>query len=151
MTGKVYTIPQFEAALLKLGEKMRGQVLGKAAMAGGLVIEAQAKINVGLKFRPNTGNLAGSINTEIVESTATRAEVAVGPSVVYGRIQELGGTIKPVTAKVLRWKDEEGKWHSAKSVTLPARPYLRPAVDENEAKIIEAVEANLKIEIEESI
>jgi phage gpG-like protein len=151
MSGKTYTIPQFEEALKRLGKEVRGKVLGRAAIAGGYVIEAAAKINVGNTFNPNSGNLAGSINTELVKTTDQNAEVAVGPSVIYGRIHELGGTVKPVLAKMLRWKDKDGNWYSAMSVTLPARPYLRPAVDNNEEKIMKAVAENLRIEIEGAI
>ena len=80
MTGKTYTIPQCEEALKKLGAKVRGQVLGRAAMAGGYVVEGAAKINVEQTFHASTGNLGGSIFTELIRSTPDEAEVAVGPS-----------------------------------------------------------------------
>lgn len=151
MSGKTYTLAQFSKALQRMEKAARGQALKRAAMAGGLVIEAQAKINVVNTFKPNTGNLAGSIFTEAIKADDVSVEVAVGPSVVYGRIQELGGTVKPVTAKYLHWVDEHGQHHQAKSVTLPARPYLRPAVDENGDKIMEAISENLRIEIENAL
>jgi hypothetical protein len=49
------------------------------------------------------------------------------PSVVYARIQEYSGDIFPVTAKYLAWRTASGM-HFAKSVYLPARPYMRPAI-----------------------
>ena len=150
-----------------------GKDLLKAATAGGYVIEGAAKINVEKTFKPSTGNLAGSIRVETVTSGETYAEVAVGPgNLVYGRIQELGGTIKPIKGKYLaipadgtpkgarpRDYNDLSFIPSAKgggvlvsnhgkgevmfilksSVTLPPRPYLRPAVDENLKKIEQAV------------
>jgi phage gpG-like protein len=154
MSGKTYTITQFSDALSRLDNHVRGVVLAKAAMAGGYVVETYAKINVTTVFKGGshrTGNLAGSIKTTLESSTPTRAEVAVGPSVIYGRIQELGGVIVPVTAPRLHWVDESGIHHTAMKVTIPARPYLRPAVDDHEDKIIEAISKNLQIEIEGQI
>lgn len=148
MAGKKFTLPQFRTALKRMDSDVRGRVLAKAALAGGYVIEAYAKINVTKTFTARTGNLLNSISTTLEKTTATSAKVSVGPTVIYGRIHELGGTIKPVHAKMLHWVDESGKHHQANSVTIPARPYLRPAIDENEKKILAAVGANLQIEIE---
>ncbi|MEP9402039.1 hypothetical protein [Sphingomonas sp. VNH70] len=49
--------------------------------------------------------------------------------VVYALIHELGGVIKPVTAKALAFGDGQGGMVFVQSVTIPARPYLRPAAD----------------------
>lgn len=148
---KKYTMEEFSKALQKLNDHMQGAVISKAAMAGGFVIEAHAKINVADKFKPGVGNLAGTIQTTLESSSPTRAEVAVGPTAVYGPIQEFGGVIKPVTAVRLHWVDEEGQHHTASAVTLPARPYMRPAVDENENAVLGAIGENLRIEIEGAI
>lgn len=54
-----------------------------------------------------------------------------GPTTVYSRIQELGGTIHG--RPLLSWQTFDGEHfhrHFAASVTLPPRPYLKPAVDE---------------------
>jgi phage gpG-like protein len=151
MSGKTYTMPQFRKALLAMDGKIRGGVLAKAAMAGGLVIEGQAKINAIQTFDKQSGNLANSIQTKLASSSASRAVVSIGPTAVYGRIQEFGGVIKPVTAKRLHWVSEDGEHHFAMSVTLPPRPYLRPAIDEHENEIMRAVGENLRIEIEGAI
>jgi hypothetical protein len=49
--------------------------------------------------------------------------------VVYARIQEEGGTITAKNAKALAIPTKDGGVAFVKSVTLPARPYLRPAGD----------------------
>ena len=71
-----------------------------------------------------TGTLARSV----VQAAATltspgKAASSVAPHTVYARIQQTGGVIVPVRAKVLRWKDKSGV-HYARKVTLPARPYM---------------------------
>lgn len=146
-----YTMPQFVDALRKLGNHVRGPVLAKAALAGAAVIETHAKINVSNTFTARSGNLGNSIISTLEESSSDRARVAVGPTVIYGRIHELGGVIKPVTAKRLHWVDEGGNHHTAMAVTMPARPYLRPAIDNNKSSIWNAIAANLQIEIEGQI
>ena len=71
-----------------------------------------------------TGTLARSVVTEPARLTgAGKAESSVAPHTVYARIQQLGGDIYPVRAKILHWKDKSGH-HYAKHVHLPARPYM---------------------------
>lgn len=130
-------------------KQITGEGLMKAAMAGGFVIEANAKINVNKTFSSKaTGGagLGGSIQVVKSKATPDIAEVDVGPTVIYGRIQELGGIVLPVYAKMLSWVDN-GKRIFAKRVQIPARPYLRPAVDEHERDISQAVGFQLKKQI----
>jgi phage gpG-like protein len=109
-----------------------GATLAKAVMAGGQVVEAHAKINAS-RGRPGlnvvTGNLVNSISTVLSKSTDTSAEADVGPAAVYGRIHELGGI-------------------AGHGSHIPARPYLRPAVDEHMGQIEDAVGAVLKDALE---
>jgi phage gpG-like protein len=123
-----------------------GATLAKAVMAGGQVVEAHAKINAS-RGRPGlnvvTGNLVNSISTVLSKSTDTSAEADVGPAAVYGRIHELGGIIAAKAGGYLRFM-VGGQWVTTKSVHIPARPYLRPAVDNNEQRIVDAVGYELK-------
>ena len=59
-----------------------------------------------------SGDLRGSVRPEPPVVTGPRASVTVGGTVVYARIQELGG--------------EAGRDHASK---LPPRPYLKPAAE----------------------
>jgi phage gpG-like protein len=59
--------------------------------------------------------------------------------VVYARIHELGGTIKPKTAKALRFRLDDGTFVVVQQVTMPARPYLRPAADAEYPKLAERI------------
>lgn len=49
--------------------------------------------------------------------------------VAYALAQELGAIIRPVKAKALAIPQGDGSVRFVKQVTLPARPYLRPAAD----------------------
>lgn len=131
--------------------QVTGDVLMKAAQAGGHVIEAYAKIKVNMTFSHKaTGGagLGGSIQVVASKSTKIRAEVDVGPTVIYGRIHELGGVILPVHAKMLSWVADSGERIFASRVQILARPYLRPAVDEHENEIRDAVGFQIKKGIE---
>lgn len=120
-----------------------GDAVRRAVLAAGHVLEAYAKIKANDVFSGKaTNTLAGSIMTKEAKSDAHSAEVDVGPTVVYGRIHELGGIIKPVFARVLRFVIG-GKVIFAKVVHMPARPYLRPAVDESMGAMKAAVEYQL--------
>lgn len=90
-----------------------------------------------------SGILEGGIN--IVDYAVETGDGAKGVwgvnDVVYARIQELGGTIVPRNGQALHFKLPNGKFVTVKSVTLPARPYLRPAGDAIYPKLPAAIRA----------
>lgn len=124
--------------------------LQQAAKAGAKVIQTYARLNASTG-RPGlnvgAGTLRESIITDECQSTKTHAEENIGPTVVYGRIHELGGTITPNKAKALHFVID-GQHITSKAVVIPARPYLRPAVDEHENEIVSAISTILESEIE---
>lgn len=132
-------------------KSVTGNMLMAAAEAGGGVVETYAKLNVS-RGRPglnvDTGNLVNSISVAKGSQSETYAEVSVGPSdVEYAAIHEFGGVIMPLRAKMLSWV-EDGVRVFAKMVHIPARPYMRPALDEHVDDITKAVETVLRLEIE---
>lgn len=117
------------AALKALDAAAAEQALRLAVKAGALLIENAAE----QKAPKKTSTLARSITTEI-EADSSHAEAKIGPSgaaIPYAAQVEFGGTIVPKNAQMLHWVDESGNDVFAKSVTQVARPYLRPAWDEN--------------------
>ena len=50
-------------------------------------------------------------------------------SAPYASLHEMGATVKPKLGKVL-WLKIQGKTLPVESVTIPARPFLKPVVDE---------------------
>jgi HK97 gp10 family phage protein len=102
---------------------MAGDRLGQAVMAGGFVLEGQAK----MKAPVDTGNLVNSISTELVSSDETSAFAQVGTGVVYAEVVEFGGVVKNGFGKGI-------------TINMPAQPYMRPAWDEN----IESIKATIE-------
>jgi len=130
MTGKVIVLEDnFDA----VRNAVTGEMLMDAAEAGGFVVEGHAKIKAG-SGRPGlimrTGALVNSIIVDKIKKSKTFAQVGIGTNLVYARIHELGGIIKNAFGRGI-------------IVHMPARPYLRPVMDENEPDIRKAVETEL--------
>jgi len=97
--------------------------------------EAEAKKSFGrsgnLKVR--TGNLRRSIKGE-----SKKEKGSLSSTTVYSAIHELGGVIRPKRSSFLRYK-VGGLWKTSKEVIMPARPFLRPAFENNMDKISEII------------
>lgn len=89
----------------------------------------QAKSNHA--WQNQTGVLEGSIKVaEFARQDGTGVSGTWGSTDVrYALIHELGGVIVPVRAQALAIPQADGSVRFVKSVTIPARPYLRPAAD----------------------
>lgn len=117
-------IPEFNLALLRL--EAAAEVAGAAATAKGAhLIEAATKDNLS-RYAHSKGTptpsppgappavITGTLRRSVMVDGPNRVgfgvyEARIGPTVVYSRIQELGGT-------------------AGRGSTLPPRPYLSPAV-----------------------
>ena len=98
-----------------------------------LRVQRGAKENVKTKLN-TTGLSKGTLGRSIgIVARPARLEADIGPSVIYGRIHEFGGVIKPVKKKFLSFistqGDTAGERVFLRSVTIPKRPYLQPALD----------------------
>ena len=100
-----------------------------------IFVEREAKRNAraggssGFETSHGGAGLAGSIEHEVDWPVAR-----IGSNLKYARIHELGGVIRPVTAQYLHFVID-GAHIMTKVVHMPARPYLRPAIDNNHAHI----------------
>ena len=84
------------------------------------------------------GGLQGSIVSEVSGS-----ELAIGSNKVYAAIHQFGGTIKPSKGKLLVFRTAGGQvFGAARSVTIPARPYLGLSSDDAR-DILEVVEVQV--------
>jgi len=81
------------------------------------------------KLQRRSGRLRGSI-TSRVRLSGDKVSGELGTNVIYARIHELGGEIRPKTAQYLKFQIA-GQWRSVKQVLMPARPFLRPAMEDN--------------------
>lgn len=127
------------AHLSAIGAGLAGAALGTAVEAGAQILLSAAQHNAPHK----SGKLAQSIHISDVEVGAGGASVTVGTDLIYARIQEYGGTIYAKGGGWLVFQTDDGQWHKVKSVTLPARPYMRPALDSSRTAVIAAVQASL--------
>jgi len=82
------------------------------------------------KLQRRSGRLRGSITTE-VSATPTGVEGALGTNVIYARIHEKGGVIRPKVADALRFMVPGVGWRTAQKVVIPPRPFMRPSVAGN--------------------
>jgi phage gpG-like protein len=87
-------------------------------------------------WRNRTGTLEGSIDIAEYAREHGRGVRGVWGSrdVRYALIHELGGVITAKTAKALHF-EIAGEHIVVKQVTIPARPYLRPAADAEYPKL----------------
>ncbi len=133
---------EFEQKLKTMSAEARGRIAEDAVTEGAAVIQSYAQMNARNVFSRNQrGQLRNSIMMT-VRRTGTGAEAEIGPRVIYGRIQELGGTIRPKSAKVLHFKIDDRDIF-ARQVTIPPRPYLRPAVEDHMDQIRAAMNASI--------
>jgi RNase P/RNase MRP subunit p29 len=113
----------------KVTQKMtRAQVRGVNKTMSECVIHAKRNH----EFENRTATLEGGIR--MVQPARKNAGGGVSgrwgvADVVYALIQEKGGTIVPKNANALKFRAEDGSFVTVASVTIPARPYLRPAAD----------------------
>jgi len=139
-----------------------------AVMTGALIIQNDAKKRAPYK----TGTLRKSIHMETAKKTKESIVIEVGTDLEYAAIHEFGGTITPKNSKFLAIPignlkgsprkhklrvaqtlkgqyilvDDSGKaqYLLRRSVTISPRPYLRPALDENEHEIKKRIRDELR-------
>jgi HK97 gp10 family phage protein len=134
------------AKLHALTEFAKKQTAERALMAGGLPIQNAAK----QKAPKLTGTLSRSIHMEATDKPGTLAAIKIGTDVKYAAIHEFGGIIVPKDAKMLHFfiGNEE---IFAKSVHMPARPYLRPAMDEQKGAAARDTAAALRTLLKDAL
>lgn len=112
------------------------------------LLEASIQQNIRNTFTMRTGNLLNSISTgKTVEQSGDTIIGSIGPvGVKYAAIHEFGGItpphiILPRVAKVLRFQmgrqEVFARYVNHPGSKIPARPYLRPALERNREKIKE--------------
>ena len=129
---------ELQQKLSKLSQAAATSIAKDAVDEGAAVIVFNAQLNARDTFSDRQrGQLRNSIRSES-KVVGNGAEAEIGPHVIYGRIQELGGTIRPIHGQFLKFQID-GEWKQAKQVTIPARPYLRPAVEDHIDQISEVM------------
>lgn len=105
--------------------------LFKGMKASMYLAEREAKLNLsGRVLNRRTGRLRSSVTVE-TDIAGDRVMGRIGSNVIYARIHELGGDIFPKRAKALKFQIPGVGWRTAQKVTMPERPFLRPAIMDN--------------------
>ena len=136
---------ELERKLKALSKAAATSIAKDAVDEGAAVIQFNAQLNARNVFSDRQrGQLRNSIRSESrIVGNGAEAEIGpnvaeIDPRVIYGRIQEFGGTIRPVHGQYLKFQID-GEWRQVKQVTIPARPYLRPAAEEHIDQISEVM------------
>ncbi len=133
----------FDKAVAKAAKKMANSRLLMASVGEALVSGTIRRFNdeespKGEKWEKSGRAIAEGGQTlsdtahlrKSIDFTATPAKVMVGSNLLYARIHQLGGTIKPKKGKTLKFKGKNGQAGNAgvdvfvSEVNMPARPYL---------------------------
>lgn len=119
-----------------------GENIMKSLLAGGEVVRNHARLNIQAQELVDTSNLLNSISVQEGSGGKSDATVEIGTNVIYSAIHEFGGSISQTNA----W----GRGIS-QTIHIPARPYLRPALDENTKSIADAIGTSLVDQIKGAI
>lgn len=109
------------------------EAIHRAAGKLGSAIVGRARANVsGRVLNRRSGNLLESIRYEVRPSQDRGLEIVVlagggRHGVQYAAIHEYGGVILPRNGQFLKFQID-GKWIQTRSVVMPKRPYVAPAV-----------------------
>lgn len=158
ISAKIAGVEELQRKFAQVESAVAAEYLARAVVAGALIVQNDAKARVPKR----TGTLSRSIHNEVLESTRTKAVVGVGTDVEYAAAVEFGSgtfseapgasrqpiTIRPRNKRALFWP---GAPHPVKSVQhpgVPARPYLRPAVDENKDAVLREIADTLRGQLE---
>lgn len=129
------------------------QALERAAEIIGGMMETKAKLYITDAVYTNdaqgwyvrTGNLRNSITHDSVANDHS-VTIAVGSAVDYAPFVELGTGIYAEDGKGRKtpwsYQDPSGGWHQ--TVGMPARPFLRPAVEKHIKEYKEVLENELR-------
>lgn len=132
MSIKIANLNEVLQTLDDIGEANLEEALGQACA----LVEASAKS----KAPKGTGELRRSITSKV---DGNRGEVFTplhyAPYVEFGTglFAEGGGR----TDVPWRYQDDKGEWHTTSGM-MP-QPYMRPALDDNRAKIIELIKEGI--------
>jgi len=131
---RIRTTAETERMLVELPKDWRNALV-KGVRNATLFAEGKAKGSFGKhgNLKVGTGLLRRSIRSRVRE----RYNDIIGElssNVIYAGIHEYGGTITAIKKPYLRFT-VGGRWVQVKSVRMPARPFLYPAIADNIAAI----------------
>lgn len=122
--------------LFKRGGVQVERQIGQGMLRLALVLRDQIQLELSRGHSPTTlGVVSGDLRRKWVAQMAGPLASVVGTRTPYARIHEFGGVIRAKNAPYLVFKLRDGTFRSVKSVTMPARPYVAPAIRNADPRI----------------
>lgn len=152
---RVTGVKELKGYFRGLAREAPGKMTAKAVRAGAEVILDAAKANVRANFENQTGALENSGKVVVVNQFSANVEF----DIVYSAVHEYGLENQVITDRqraFFWWKYSEtgeGMWRAlalSKTYTIPARPYLRPAIDSHKDNAAHAMAGVLRHEMVKS-
>lgn len=171
---QVVGMRELQGALRAQIEKAEGPAARKALMAGGLVVERRAKQNVREQHLIDTGLLRESITASAVTDLLVRIGTPLIYASIHefggditpknrqylaipltNKSRKVGPRDYPEALRFVPVNDGgflvdaagDAQYALRKRVTIPARPYLRPAIDKDPHEIYDAIARALWAEL----
>ncbi len=104
----------------------------KGMRKGMFLAEKAAKdsFNTPRHLKVRSGYLRRMIESDVGDTSGKTLVGSLGSNVIYAAIHEMGGVIRARAGNYLKFIGKDG-WVTVKSVIIPERKYLRPAITEN--------------------
>ena len=136
------------AAIGKMPKDIRSGLL-KGLRKGMFEAERVSKSRMGRpdELHIRTGHLRRSIESGVNEK-GNNIIGWLGSNVIYARIHEFGGIIKPVRGQYLKFPIGDS-WVSVRQVRIPPRPYLEPSIRESMDTISKIISNTIISEVED--
>lgn len=145
---------ELASKLARLADAVAGQALADAVTQGAMVILAAAQEKAPVR----TGALRRSLHARVTDSARNSAEAEVGTWLNYAASVEFGGTVQHpggtpyivIEGKGAVFLRKDGSYPPGvrftrpHAISMPARPYLRPALDETRGAVVEEIGSALK-------
>lgn len=132
---KLEGLKALQAQLEELGSVGGQKVLARVARKAFVPVLEAAKA----KAPVDTGLLREAIKLGVAKPKSGRAVVAVGLVITKGKHGKLRKHMTKAARKQSIATDPSARWHFVEKGTakMPAKPFLRPALEENEARVVE--------------
>jgi len=152
---RVLGVKELTGYFLALAREAPGKITAEMVRQGAEVILEAAKANVRANFENQTGALENSGKVVLVNQYS--ADIVF--DIVYSAVHEYGLENQVITERQRRFfwamysETGEDMWKAlalSRTYTIPARPYLRPAIDSHKGKAAHEMAGVLRHEMVKS-
>jgi HK97 gp10 family phage protein len=120
-------------------DRIRRDIINAGAARGATVIKQRAKKNIKANGSVESGTLLKSIRTKKTKGMHGAYTIYVDDDAWYGHLVEFGHAGVALKSPVA-FEMAAGQWKTIKRTgTAPAKPFMRPAMEENRQKLLEEI------------